>query len=714
MLTLTPRSILFMASVAVCQLPMSAQVLTATPAESQRTVVHPRSVVPKAHLSGALDARRTVRVAGSVHPYARPEADAGAVEERRWLSHMAIALKPDDEQQAALDAFSEAVTDPESPLYHQWLSAEEYGEHFGIAKADLHRVTEWLQSQGFQVDEIPAGRSSIAFSGTAGQVQTAFRTPLRYFKRGDRLYYANAAEPQVPEALGGMVLHVAGLNDFPVTTKPAMGANPVPQAVSSNGQHFLDPVDFATIYNVTPLYNSGTKGNGVKIAVIAPCSTDVSVSRSFWSLEHLEQSGTWYWYYGGTPRPCSSNETSEAYLDYQWAGAIAPQAQIWLVSSNAADALYGAVSGVVNSKFAPVITMSYGLCASQSTYNSWVQLWQQAHVSGITGLVSSGDSGPHACGPDTQIAVNGFCHSEYVTCVGGTQFQDTSNPSQYWSTAGHALGYIPEATWNEGEDATGGGYSSFRAKPGWQTGNPYTVRGVPDIAFTSAGHDAYRFCPQATTCNASYIYPIAGTSAASPAFAGIVALLIQKTGHWQGSLNPTLYALAARTDLGTIFHDVTSGNNALTGEKGYAAGRGWDPVTGLGSIDATALVNNWPGAGGQTTKPKFANQRVTKQAPPSGTCAVPPAMTSFHPSDSTVYLYFEATVTTADTLSVTWIAPSGQTYSGASWSSNSGTFCFQGAHLLVGGMPNSNLGAWQVRVSDSGSPAFSVPFTLSR
>jgi hypothetical protein len=93
---------------------------------------------------------------------------------------------------------------------------------------------------------------------------------------------------------------------------------------------------------------------------------------------------------------------------------------------------------------------------------------------------------------------------------------------------------------------------------------------------------------------------------------------------------------------------------------------------------------------------------------------VPPATTSFRTSDNSLYLYLEGTVTAADSLSVTWIAPSGRTYDGGSWFSNSGTFCFQGARLLIGSTSDSNLGAWQVRVSDNGTPAFSVPFSISR
>src|SRR6185295_19127839 len=81
----------------------------------------------------------------------------------------------------------------------------------------------------------------------------------------------------------------------------------------------------------------------------------------------------------------------------------------------------------------------------------------------------------------------------------------------------------------------------------------------------------------------------------SPSFAGIVALVVQKTGQWQGNIASALYQLADNPAL-NVFHDVTTGNNSVPGMAGFSAGPGWDPVTGLGSVDAYAMVNNWSGS----------------------------------------------------------------------------------------------------------------------
>ena len=228
------------------------------------------------------------------------------------------------------------------------------------------------------------------------------------------------------------------------------------------------------------------------------------------------------------------------------------------------------------------------------------------------------------------------CVSSHVTCVGGTEFADTANPSAYWSSTnsangfGSAFGYIPEGGWNEPLNntdnpqaaASGGGVSQYIATPPWQTGPgvPGTQgRYTPDVAFSASGHDSYLICFAAdghSFVGDEFMFEGAsGTSAAAPSMAGIAALLNQKIGSPQGNLNPRLYALAATPGNG-VFHDVTvasSGvpgcditvpsmcNNSTPGPTGlsgglagYMVGPGYDEVTGLGSVDVAQLLAQWP------------------------------------------------------------------------------------------------------------------------
>ena len=203
---------------------------------------------------------------------------------------------------------------------------------------------------------------------------------------------------------------------------------------------------------------------------------------------------------------------------------------------------------------------------------------EQAAAQGITYLVASGDGGPDSCDDQTMIpttdtpaSVNVLASTPFTIAVGGTEFDDTANPSQYWkSTNGagveSAISYIPENVWNEsctsncgqlsiGLWSSGGGRSAIFPKPSWQAGVagiPATnSRFVPDVAVTAAGHDAYLVCldgscqgtgcpPAVNQCFAGF----SGTSASVQAFGGIMALVVQKTGERQGQANYVLYKLA--------------------------------------------------------------------------------------------------------------------------------------------------------------------------
>ena len=186
-----------------------------------------------------------------------------------------------------------------------------------------------------------------------------------------------------------------------------------------------------------------------------------------------------------------------------------------------------------------------------------------------------------------------------------------------WSTTNgsgetSAKSYIPEVAWNESSSSgsnaglwsSGGGVSILYAKPSWQVapGVPSDgMRDVPDVALSSAGHDAYLVVTQ------GQLEAVAGTSAASPSFAGIMALVVQKYGR-QGNPNLSLYPLAQAQygDSGVAaFHDITSGNNSVPGVVGYTAGPGYDRVTGLGSVDANVMVTKWTSSTGSSPAPTF-------------------------------------------------------------------------------------------------------------
>jgi uncharacterized protein (TIGR03437 family) len=330
---------------------------------------------------------------------------------------------------------------------------------------------------------------------------------------------------------------------------------------------------------------------------------------------------------GSTNPGISQSDLPEADLDLEWSGAVARNAHIIYVYSDDVDT---SVMTAIDEAYAPVISMSYGLCENfdlvdMPTFQGWAL---QANAEGITWLAAAGDAGAADCDDGDLLAENGFTVDQpgsipEVTSMGGTQFNEGSGT--YWKSSNSATGesaisYIPEVAWNESElgfglEGTGGGTSVFFAQPIWQTTAPGVpnngYRNVPDLSIAaSPDHDGY----YVETGNKLQIY--GGTSLAAPTMAGIVTLLNQylvSTGALAkpglANINPELYWLAQNG--AAVFHDVTSGDNDVpcvpgspncsNGLLGYSAAANYDRATGLGSPDANALVHAWSTTAGAPT-----------------------------------------------------------------------------------------------------------------
>jgi len=570
-----------------------------------------------------IDDDQRVTLRGNVHPLAQAQYDAGAVAPDFPMEHMLLTLLPDSTQQDALNQLVDAQNNPESPYYHQWLTPEQYGERFGVSDSDAAQVVAWLQGHGMEVEELTVGHRSIIFSGTAAQVQAAFHTSIHIFKIGDEVHHANVNNPEIPAALVQVVGGVVSLHDFHSEPMHGIVRKPSPD-FSSGGAYYLAPADFATIYDLNPLYQQSINGNGQSVAIVARSNINIADARQFRTSFGLPANDPQIIVNGTDPGIWSANEETEADLDVEWSGAVAKSATVKLVvskSTNSSDGVDLSAQYIVDHNLAPVMSTSFGLCeaALGSSGNSFLNsLWQQAAAEGITVFVSSGDSGAAGCDSASATtathgrAVNGLCSTPYSVCVGGTEFNDLSNPTLYWSpsntssTQASALSYIPEVVWNaSGPDyglwASGGGASTMYAKPSWQSGTGVPVDGkrdVPDVALSSAGHDGYLIYQNGE------LYVVGGTSAAAPSFAGVMALVVQNTAARQGNANVVFYSLASKQRAGgaSVFHAITIGNNSVPGQAGFNATVGYDQATGLGSIDAAVLVDHWASA---TTPPAF-------------------------------------------------------------------------------------------------------------
>ena len=584
---------------------------------------------------------------------------------------------------------------------------------------------------------VSKGRTIIEFSGNAGQVRSAFHTDIHKFVVNGEEHIANTTDPSIPEALSPVVAGVVALHNFPKQAQSRqVGAfqrdkgtgqlKPLFTYTDTHGTFYaLGPADFAKIYNVpTGTYD----GTGQSVAIAGQSNINIQDVRDFRTMFGLPANDPQIIVNGPDPGLVAGDEL-ESDLDVEWAGAVAPGAQIIFVTSQTTQANVTQVIGgvdlsalyIVDNNIAPILSESYGLCepfiltAGNAFYNA---LWQQAAAEGITVIVAAGDAGSAGCDSSNieleatnGLAVSGTTSTPYNVSVGGTDFNQFTNPTTYWNTTSDpttalsALGYIPEVPWNDsacatnyptactsvdqhGGDLTAGGggasncvvsttsgttvtcttnNSSFPnggyPKPAFQNGiTPADGnRDIPDISlFASDGFNGSFYVICASDLNANNascnlttsptsgvinFVGVGGTSAGTPAFAAIMALVNQKTGQRQGNANYEMYLMAAKQNnancqagsftnpatpapAACAFYDInqaanTNGiqwNNAVAcaggspncsssisgsfgvltstvsvdkGNPGFQSGIGYDLATGLGSINVGNFLTLW-------------------------------------------------------------------------------------------------------------------------
>ncbi|MGC2851603.1 MAG: Ig-like domain repeat protein [Candidatus Acidiferrum sp.] len=632
-----------------------------------------------------------VRLPHTHHPLAIAANSIGNVEAGRALQRMLLLLAPSAAQETELRQLLDDQQNRASSNFHHWLTPATFGARFGAADSDLQSVLAWLQGAGFSVDHVAASKRWLEFSGTASQVENAFHTLMQYYRVNGKTYLANSTDVAIPAYLSGIVRGPFSLNNFgrkpPIHLQNGLAGRdaqglktiltPNLTASGSPTTYYMAPGDFASIYNTKALSSSGIDGSGVSIAITAQSQIELSDVQEFRQIFGLKVNDPNFILSGPDPGVADESDADEAVLDVEWAGAVAPGAIINLVVAGSTDTTSGvdlAAAYAIDNEVAPIVTFTYGTCeqnlgnSGNAFYNS---LWQQAAAEGITVVVASGDNGAAGCDSATAgtvavngLAVNGAASTPYNLAVGGTQFNEGAQATTYWSATNaadysSAIGYIPEATWNESCDpaqtasatncilgtsnisllASGGGASTVYSKPSWQTapGVPAdAARNLPDVALAAAtGHDEAVYCTSlgGSPCqinaqqNVVGLTLVGGTSVSTPAMAGILALIEQKNGTLQGQVNYVLYRLAqtaANTCISSnqtnptaqnscVFYDVTSGNNEVPcagaspgcssttpGTDGFTtgqvAGPGYDLTTGLGSVNAANLAAAWNSA----------------------------------------------------------------------------------------------------------------------
>ncbi len=434
-------------------------------------------------ITQGIDEMDRVALAGNTHPEARPANDRGPVASNVQMDHMLLQLKRSPEQELALQQFLDELHTKGSPNFHQWLTAQEFGEKFGLAKPDLDVVTGWLESHGFRVNVVYPSGMLIDFSGTVAQVRAAFQTEIHHLVVKGEKHLGNVSDPRIPAALAPVVAGVVSLHDFrPHAMHHLRKANTEFTFIDAFGStnYALVPADLATIYNLNPLFSAGISGQGQTIVLIEDSDvfsgSDWATFRSTFGLSSYTSASFAQVHPASPsgPNNCGAPGTfppdsAEAILDAEWASASAPSAAIEMAACANTTTTFGgliAVQNLINAGTPPpsIMSISYGQCetvngaAANATYNS---AYQQAVAEGVSVFVAAGDSGAAGCDNGvTQathgIAVNAFASTPNNVAVGGTDFSDTYSGTNtaYWNSSntpafGSAISYVPEIPWND-------------------------------------------------------------------------------------------------------------------------------------------------------------------------------------------------------------------------------------------------------------------------
>jgi trimeric autotransporter adhesin len=427
-----------------------------------------------------VDESKLVTLAGSRPAALKGATDLGAADESQPSGRLMVTLKRSPEQETALQSFLLSAHQQSSPSYHKWLAPGEFGTRFGAADSDVQQVTAWMQSHGLTVAKVSAGKTSIEFSGTVGQINQAFHTSIhKYTTTNNETHYANATDPQVPAAFSAVVSGVTQLNDFkPTPLVKLMGQaqyNPkthqgVPQWTIPGGAgeppvYLLTPEDFATQYDVKPLQAANVTGAGVTIGIINESNIDINLVNAYRALFGLPVNPPQIVIDGNDPGV--NGAAIEAYLDVENAGAIAPAATVKLYIADSygllgAGGLVFAQVRAVDDDAASILSLSFQtpeVGNPQATLQFFNDLWEQAAAQGQTVMVAAGDSGSASAVELYGLGVNGFASTPWDVAVGGTDayFGDFATGgasiASYWSNANDAnLGSLQkpmsEQPWN--------------------------------------------------------------------------------------------------------------------------------------------------------------------------------------------------------------------------------------------------------------------------
>ena len=489
-----------------------------------------------------------------------------------------------------LEAYLDGLADPSSPRHRRYLTAADFGARFGAPDAALQHVIGWAATAGFEVSPVLPQRTSIALRGSAALVNGVFDISLVDLvdvPTGIR-YRGFDGEPAIPDAIAAEVEAIAGIGGPPAVSTA------VAQPLTSLSAP-LEPGGLAAAYDIGPLQEAGVTGAPFHIAIVSFDTFTASDVEEFDRKLGLTSPPVERISVGPRIREPGPG-SGEVTLDIDVIRMVAPGARILnFEGPNGVTQLSAILDAIVADGRAQIVSTSWGHCDSAGYMADGQRLadtraLQAMVAAGISLFSATGDWGAFTCwawsSRDHRETTWWPATSEYVVAVGGTNL-----------TVREDGGYGSEAGWEDwlSTFGTGGGLSREDLRPAWQVGLGVANersdgrRQIPDVSATAdldSGYLVYWTDPETGQSTWS---GVGGTSASAPFWAAFMVLIQESAARLGlgplGYVNPMLYAIAAASAPGAVFHDVVIGGNLS-----HRATPGWDFATGIGTPDVTALA----------------------------------------------------------------------------------------------------------------------------
>ena len=474
--------------------------------------------------------------------------------------------------EAELDGLLKDLYDPQSPLFHQFLSVQEFTERFGPTEPDYAEVIRFAEQNGLTVVATSPNRLLLSVVGPVDNVERAFQVTMSSYQHPTepRRFYAPDREPS--PNLSVPLWHVSGLDNFSIPHP--MGLQRSSEARggatgSGPGGYFLGSDMRAAYYGGTSLTGKGQSVGLLEFAGYNVADVNTYFNRVGQKLTVAVVGVST----DGSSLTCSRRcDDTEQVLDIEEAISMAPgMTQVRVYVSDTSDV--SIFNKMATDNIAKSLSCSWGWSPADPTSDD--PIFKEFAAQGQSLFTASGDSGAYR-----NRSTNVYpADDAFLSSVGGTDLT-TSGPGGPWEA---------ETAWGD----SGGGISPNNiAIPSYQTTTGVittankgsrTFRNSPDVA-AEANTDNY-ICYNGT-CAGGW----GGTSFAAPRWAGFIALVNQQSvtsgRSTVGFINPAIYSIGLRSGYSTDFHDITSGSNGT-----YSAVKGYDLVTGWGSPKGTSLIN---------------------------------------------------------------------------------------------------------------------------